>query len=87
MWVHSMHTITPIYTYYLDTLACTKLSDPVNGNVDISAIGSVATYSCNDGYVLSGSDTRTCESNGEWSGSPPTCEGTHSVQWTRHHLF
>ena len=32
-----------------------------------------ATYSCNSGYNLVGSMTRTCQANGVWSGSQPTC--------------
>lgn len=36
---------------------------------------SQATYTCNDGFIISsGNDTRTCEANGEWSGTDPTCE-------------
>ena len=30
-------------------------------------------FSCTTGYTLQGSDRRTCQSNGEWSGSPPQC--------------
>ena len=30
-------------------------------------------YSCLTGYTLQGPDRRTCQSNGEWSGSPPQC--------------
>ena len=28
---------------------------------------------CNAGYELTGSDTRTCQSNGSWSGSDDVC--------------
>ena len=48
-------------------------------------LGTVATYSCNTGYVLDlsvGSRTRTCTENdnvinaiGEFSGEAPTCIG------------
>jgi len=25
-------------------------------------------------YILNGTSTRTCETDGEWSGDPPTCD-------------
>ena len=37
--------------------------------------GSNVTYSCVQGLALIGDVTRTCLSNGEWSGSVPTCTG------------
>ena len=41
--------------------------------VDGSSPGSVATYTCNDGYVLVGDSTRTCQATGTWSGEDPQC--------------
>lgn len=39
-----------------------------------TAFGDQATYTCNDGLVaVSGDTTRTCEANGQWSGSEPMC--------------
>ena len=54
---------------------CGDLMEPANGEVDFTTTygGSVATYSCNEGYVLCGSENRTCQSSGSWSGSPPEC--------------
>ena len=54
---------------------CGDLSNPVNGRVvlQLTTEGSVATYSCNKGYKLSGSSTRTCGSDGAWTGDAPTC--------------
>ena len=56
------------------------LPDPDNGTVTVTSrtLNSEATYSCDVGYVLDGSATRTCEEAQEstdlvWSGSAPTC--------------
>lgn len=34
-----------------------------------------ATYSCQTGYVINGSDHRTCQIDGTWSGQEPNCYG------------
>ncbi len=39
----------------------------------MSASGGTATYTCSTGYTLNGSTTRTCQTNGAWSGTAPTC--------------
>ena len=54
---------------------CPALPDPANGSVSTSATasGSTATYSCNPGYNLTGTVTRTCPADGTWSGTAPTC--------------
>ena len=54
---------------------CSSLDDPDNGQVTLSGttLGSTATYTCNPGFVLDGTDVRTCMANGEWSGEVPTC--------------
>ena len=36
--------------------------------------GSVATYTCDNGYTLMGTAERTCRSDGRWEGSIPSCE-------------
>ena len=38
-----------------------------------TTFGSVATYMCNDSFMLTGTDTRTCQADGTWSGDNPTC--------------
>ena len=54
---------------------CPDLVDPVNGMVMMTgnSVGDTATYSCNDGYSLSGVDMVTCEDDGEWSDPLPIC--------------
>ena len=50
---------------------------PTNGRVDTSAgtsFGDVARYSCDEGYTLIGQNETTCQADGRWNGSVPTCE-------------
>ena len=53
-----------------------QLFNPQFGNLELNSgeFGSVATYTCFPGYDLNGDSIRTCQSNGEWTGSAPTCE-------------
>lgn len=57
-------------------LSCGHLDSPKDGKVIISGTtpGSVATYSCNPGFILVGLFKRTCQINGKWSGNAPTCK-------------
>jgi hypothetical protein len=54
---------------------CPALTDPANGSVSASTTtpGSTAVYSCDPGYNLSGSMTRTCQADGMWTVAAPTC--------------
>lgn len=56
---------------------CGDLSDPNNGTVNIStpAENGVATYSCNEGFLLLGTMARVCQSNSTWSDETPICTG------------
>ena len=37
----------------------------------------ICQYSCNDGYVGSGSQVRRCQRDGTWSGEDFTCHGMY----------
>ena len=55
---------------------CGELTNQVNGLVDTSqgtTLDQVANYSCNNGYLLVGNMTRTCQVDGMWSGTEPFC--------------
>jgi len=62
-------------------ITCDFLDDPANGMLHCSlgpdglpTEGDVCVYECNDGYIVSGSNSRECQSDGTWTGSDATCE-------------
>ena len=66
-----------LYSIKLHTeIMCVVLQDPTNGQVTMSGqtTGSLAAYTCDSGYELIGTNTRTCD-NGEWTGEAPICTG------------
>lgn len=54
-----------------DSIACEPLIAPDHGSLVVD--NREATYSCDDGFVLSGGQSRTCQSGGTWTGEAPTC--------------
>ena len=44
------------------------------GDDRILSYEDTCSFSCNTGYELTGSNTRTCQSDGSWSGSDDLCE-------------
>lgn len=55
---------------------CGNLGDPFMGEVNMeegSSLGSRASYSCYEGYVISGAMSRVCQDNGRWSREEPIC--------------
>ena len=58
---------------------CGFLDPPDNGVVEFKStvFRSIARYQCNPGYVLQGSELRTCQADGQWSGVPPSCAGQY----------
>ena len=69
--------VAKLYYNKLYFIVCDALSNPVNGHVrnTMTGVGDSATYYCDYGYDLIGDVTVRCQLNGNWSGSPPTCEG------------
>ena len=62
-------------------VTCSVLLTPENGNkVDSGRdYSDTATFSCSPGYLLKGSNLRTCQLNGEWSGIQPECISKRSM--------
>jgi len=42
-------------------------------NATTLTFNSTATYTCSSGYGMVGADKRTCQADGTWSGTAPTC--------------
>lgn len=68
-------------SFHIAVTTCPALPAPSNG----TRIGcswnatmyynTVCQFSCNDGYIGSGSQVRRCQHNGTWSGQDYTCQG------------
>ena len=72
-----MHAYMRCFTLLV---TCSALSDPSNGMVGCSQGDNEApshedtcNFTCNTGYNLTGSESRTCQSDGTWSGNATMC--------------
>ena len=82
MYIYSYGAIIVYYKIliYID-IQCDNLSTSANGEViscssgrvGVGYEGDTCSFTCNTGYELTGSDTRTCQSDGSWSGSDDMC--------------
>ena len=45
------------------------------GDDGVPSYEDTCSFTCNTGYELTGSDTRTCQSDGNWSGTKTMCIG------------
>ena len=62
------------------SVPCSPLNDPNNGMINCSlgddgvpSYEDTCSFTCNTGYELTGSNTRTCQGDGSWSGSDDVC--------------
>ena len=51
---------------------CPVLTAPDNGMIDCSSQDE-CSFSCNNGFTISGSTVRMCQDDDTWSGTQPTC--------------
>jgi len=65
---------------YEFAVVCSSLTDPNNGVMTCSlgdngvpSYEDTCSFTCNTGYELTGSDTRSCQSDGSWSGRGTIC--------------
>ncbi|KAG7480929.1 hypothetical protein MATL_G00061450 [Megalops atlanticus] len=64
-----------IMTDLVPVVSCGWLAPPKNGQKEGTTYleGAKVKFSCNKGYVLSGSSERTCQMDGQWSGETTHC--------------
>ena len=66
--------------------ACGYPGSPRNGSVSSSGLlfytGEEVTFTCQEGFVLFGPETRTCLQNGSWSLAIPECRKHHHITQT-----
>ena len=65
---------------FLVLVSCPPLRNISNGVIDCSleddgvfSYEDTCSYTCNTGYKLTSTDTRTCQSNRTWSGTDAIC--------------
>jgi len=66
--------------FFLDTQCVTLvLTDGIKMSCDskytngVGYVGDTCSFTCNTGYEFSGSDSRTCQNDGSWTGIKATC--------------
>ena len=73
-----LSSVMGIYVFCFK-VQCPVLVNPMNGGILCMMSGSTPSYgdtcnsTCDNGYHLTGNVTRTCQSNGNWSGSDVVC--------------
>ena len=81
------HGVTKDNAFTVD-IRCNDLSVPNSGEIiscssgreGVGYEGDTCNFTCNTGYELTGSGIRTCQSDGNWSGSDTMCrEGQNAI--------
>lgn len=70
------HSFKRIWYFSLFNSDCPALTNPDNGHVTLSSSNSylgTATYFCNEGFVVSSNEPRTCTIESVWSEDDPEC--------------
>ena len=72
--------ISTVYINIRTSVLCSSLADPNNGVINCSlgddevpSYEDSCNFTCNTGHELAGSNTRTCQSDGIWSGTNTMC--------------
>lgn len=75
---------------FLTAKDCGPLTAPLNGSIAgrDTTFPNKVTLSCDEGFLLNGSNIRRCQANGNWSGIETSCKGKieekYRIQRTLH---
>ena len=84
IWCKNVLIASLVYAFYFIDIQCTALVPPTDDLEMLCDNGATFTtgegyegdtcfMSCTRGYELKGSDARTCQSDGTWTGNETTC--------------
>ena len=75
VWLIHVHSTLNVNETSLCLVSCPPLTAPDNGMIDCtgSLFEDACAFSCDDGYELTGSETRTCQGDQTWSGTESMC--------------
>jgi len=80
--------------FFTSLVQCLPLTNPNNGMITCSlgddmihSYEDTCSFTCNTGYELTGSDTRICQSDGNWSGNMTMCERGKMSLYVYHNLI
>ena len=64
--------------FFFSAVSCGRLDVPVNGSRkgSLTVFPNTMTFTCDEGFNLLGSPSRTCQANRTWSGEKTICQGT-----------
>jgi len=71
-------------TWFSLEIQCDLPTTPANSYVEAESLNyrSKIFYKCHKGFAMvSGDKNRTCQSNGSWNGTEPTCAGRVEMQF------
>ena len=78
--IQCAHVSKKRFSLFSDNTTCPDLFPPYNGYIAYivgiqDRVGSVAQFSCENGFTLVGNPLLTCMTDGEWDNNLPTCVG------------
>ena len=71
-----------LFIFVLLVVTCSALRSLGNGRINYThstlengafPVGTIASFTCNEGYFLIGSEAASCQTSGTWNANTPSC--------------